>query len=196
MYSFNRPTIVVGVSGSRASAAALRWAAEEARRRDARLVAVRAWESAQHAHYAVPAGHQNPEHLRQAVTWELAGTLRSAFGARLPGNLFTEVVEGKAERVLVDRSAGADVIVLGSTSSPGFSGRSIGPVIRSCLSRAHCPVVVIGPEGLGGNLGAEIAAGEKAADQNGRLLPSASVRRGRPSRQPVMRQCASPAVTS
>jgi hypothetical protein len=28
-----------------------------------------------------------------------------------------------------------------------MAGRSIGPVIAGCLSRAHCPVVVVGPEG-------------------------------------------------
>jgi len=55
-----------------------------------------------------------------------------------------------AERVLVDLSAGADLLVLGSASGL-TDGRSIGPVIRGCLSRAHCPVVVVGPEGPPGS---------------------------------------------
>lgn len=168
MHSTGRPTVVVGVSGSSASVAALRWAAAEAARRGARLVAVRAWQHASRAYYAVPAGRRDAEHQHQAVTWELASTLRAAFAGGLPASLYTEVIEGLPERVLVDRSAGADMLVLGSAPSPYLSGRSVGPVIRSCLSRAHCPVVVIGPEGLGEELHAAAPAGESTtADQDG-----------------------------
>jgi len=49
------------------------------------------------------------------------------------------------ERALVDSSAAADLLVLGSESGL-TAGRSAGPVIRACLSRAYCPVVVISPE--------------------------------------------------
>jgi nucleotide-binding universal stress UspA family protein len=145
MYGLNRPVVVVGVSGSAASAAALRWAAHEARRRGARLVAVRAWLPSQPAFYAVDAGH-DADHERQAATSELAATLRATFGAKPPPGMFTEVTAGMPERVLVERSAGAEMLVLGSTSASNPAGASVGPVIRSCLSRAHSPVVVIGPE--------------------------------------------------
>jgi len=139
------PVIVVGVSGSRASARALRWAAEEARRRGARLVVVRAWLPAQAAFYVGQTQH-DADHGRQEATRELGAALRATFGEKLPPGVQTEVTEGMAERVLVERSAGADMLVLGSTSAPIVVGRAIGAVIRSCLSRAHCPVVVIGPE--------------------------------------------------
>jgi nucleotide-binding universal stress UspA family protein len=147
MYTTADPVIVVGVSGSTASTAALRWAAEEARRRDARLIAVRAWLPAQTAHYAVHAGQRSADQERQAAMAGLASTLGAVFGAKPPPGMLTEVTEGMPERVLADRSADADLLVLGSTSAPTGVGRSVGPVIRSCLSRAHCPVVVIGPEG-------------------------------------------------
>jgi nucleotide-binding universal stress UspA family protein len=148
MYGSSKPVIVVGVSGSVASAAALRWAAAEARRRGARLVAVRAWVPAQPAFYAVPAHHHDAADERHTATSDLARTLRAVFGAKPPPGLFTEVAEGTPERVLTERSAGAELLVLGSTSAPTVAGRPVGPVIRSCLGRAHCPVVVIGPEGL------------------------------------------------
>jgi nucleotide-binding universal stress UspA family protein len=147
MWKSSRPVIVVGASGSLASRRALRWAADEARRRGARLVIVRAWLPVQPAFYAGHADQHVTEHERQAATWELASTLRATFGAKLPPGAFTEITEGMAERVLVEKSADADMLVLGSSSSPTVVGRAIGPVIRSCLSRAHCPVVVIGPEG-------------------------------------------------
>jgi nucleotide-binding universal stress UspA family protein len=146
MYGMNRPTFVVGVSGSAASAAALRWAADEAQRRGARLIAVRAWLPAQPAFYAVHADPHDADHECHAASAELAATLRAVFGAKPPSGLFTEVTEGMPERVLAERSAGADMLVLGSTSAPSPAGRSVGPVIRSCLSRAHCPVVIIRPE--------------------------------------------------
>jgi nucleotide-binding universal stress UspA family protein len=141
-----KPFLVVGVSDSVASKAALRWADSEARRRGARLLVVRAWEPLQIAHYAPHAQHEDLAHERRAITAELASTLFATFGAKLPAFLFTEVLEGPPERVLADESAGADMLILGSTSAPTTIGRSVGPVIRSCLSRAHCPVVVIGPE--------------------------------------------------
>ena len=55
----------------------------------------------------------------------------------------TEVVEGLAPRMLLDRCAGADMLVLGTASDAPGSSRSAGPVIRACLRRAPCPVVVI-----------------------------------------------------
>lgn len=49
--------VVVGVSGSSASAGALRWAADEARRRHAALRVVRSWHAEVHAPYAAAAGY-------------------------------------------------------------------------------------------------------------------------------------------
>jgi len=174
MYGSSRPVLVAGVSGSAASAAALRWAADEARRRGARLIAVRAWLPAQPAHYAVYAGHHDADHERQAASSALAATVRATFGAKPPPGMFTEVTEGMPERVLVERSAGADMLVLGSTSAPSLAGRSVGPVIRSCLSRAHCPVVVIGPQsspGLAGPRDARSRQEETAGHPDSAAIP-------------------------
>jgi nucleotide-binding universal stress UspA family protein len=142
------PTIVVGVSGSRASAAALRWAADEARRRDARLHVVLCWTAEPRAYYAPRRGqHENGsrEYARQ-----LAATVRKVLDGDAPRGLTTRVVEGAAERALVQESAGADLLVLGSTP-PGEAPTAVGPVIRACLGRARCPVVVVGPAEPGGS---------------------------------------------
>jgi nucleotide-binding universal stress UspA family protein len=145
-----KPFIVVGVSDSVASKTALRWAAAEARRRGCRLVVVRVWEPAHIASYVPHAQLVDAASDRHAVTCELAKALYGTLGAKLPSYLFTKVIEGMPDRVLADESAGADMIVLGSSSVPTIIGRSIGPVIRSCLSRAHCPVVIINPEDMAG----------------------------------------------
>jgi nucleotide-binding universal stress UspA family protein len=138
--------IVVGVSGSRASLRALRWAAAEAIRREARLEIVLAWRPEQPAYYAVQVGRADHGQQEQVADRKLGAILRGAVDAVLPASLAADVVEGPAERVLAERSSGAVMLVLGSTSAPTPAGRSIGPVIRGCLSRAACPVVVIGPE--------------------------------------------------
>lgn len=96
----------------------------------------------QGAYYAVDSDHHVRGAEHDAAKNKLATMVLAAFGSTTPAHVTAELVEGPAERVLIDRSAGASLLVLGSTSSPVLNGRSIGPVIRSCLSRAHCPVVV------------------------------------------------------
>ncbi len=141
-----RPTIVVGVSGTPASAGALRWAADECERRHGELKAVLIWSTEPHAYYAPPVSGDDLAARHQRAGEELAATVQSVLGQGPHGNLTVEVAEGTAERALVEQSAGADLLVLGSADGH-LVGRSIGPVIRTCLSRAHCPVVVVGPEG-------------------------------------------------
>jgi nucleotide-binding universal stress UspA family protein len=142
MNSPRQPVVMVGVSGSRASASALRWAAAEARRRHARLRIVRAWDPEFGAPYAPPGPRPTPAQQCAAAGAGLADLVRESFGERVPAWVTTELAQGVAERVLVARSGGADLLVLGSASPPAPLARSIGPVIRTCLSRARCPVVV------------------------------------------------------
>lgn len=142
MNSVRQPRIMVGVSGTQASAAALRWAVGEAQRCNGQLRIVRIWEPECSAAYA-PRPRREPEQQRARAASELAAAVRKAFGAVPPDNVTVELAEGTAERALVDRSAGADLLVLGSKSPPSLAGHSIGAVIRTCLSRAHCPVVVV-----------------------------------------------------
>jgi len=140
-----QPTIVVGVSGSKASAAALRWAAEEAPRRGARLRVIRTWDPAPY-----PAPYANAERIqasqrRAAASAELRATLHAAFGGQIPGHVAAELAEGIPERILLQRSAGAELLVLGARARAGGTLNPIGTVVRSCLSRALCPVVVVTP---------------------------------------------------
>ena len=77
MNTSTKPIIVVGASGSCASRAALRWAADEADRLGGRLIAVRAWEPSHPAYYAPHAEYGDRDHEREAVAAELASTLRA-----------------------------------------------------------------------------------------------------------------------
>ena len=141
--SVRSPVVLVGVSGSRASRAALRWAADEAIRRHASLHVVRAFEQPALAYYAHPAAAAvGPERAEELARRDLAATVRAVLGPRPRPGTTTEVVEGIAERILVDKSADADLLVLGSASGAG-AGHPIGPVVRACLYQAQCPVVAV-----------------------------------------------------
>ncbi len=126
--SGHTPVIVVGVSGSPASACALRWAADEADREHGTLRAVRSWTTEPRAFYAHSAsGPQDAARQHQLASDGLAsdGAGSSGFESA-PDNVTTEVIEGTAERVLVEMSAGADLLVLGSASGLA-AGRSHRP---------------------------------------------------------------------
>ena len=132
--------IVVGVDGSTESAAALRWACREASLRGAEVHAVHAQEAPcrSTASYAV-AAQGRPADVDVDVMW------KSVLPDQVPGvRIRTEVADGLAARVLLERCQGADMLVLGTASDTPGALRSAGPVIRACLRRAPCPVVVIG----------------------------------------------------
>jgi nucleotide-binding universal stress UspA family protein len=144
--STRTPTIVVGVSGSAASAAALRWAAAEAARRHGQLRVVLAWSPERRAAYAPPPHAADPQQQMMRARRVLAAAMQAVLGPMPHDDVTAVIAEGVPERALVEHSAGADLLVLGSASAHALAGATIGPVIRTCLSHAHCPVVVVAPE--------------------------------------------------
>ena len=133
--------LVVGVDGSAESVAALRWACREASLRGAEVHAVHVREEHCHslASYAVP-----PLSTADDVPVDIDDFVRSVRAGQASGvEVHVEEVDGLAARVLLDRCAGADMLVLGTSSDVPGALRSAGPVIRACLRRAPCPVVVI-----------------------------------------------------
>jgi nucleotide-binding universal stress UspA family protein len=143
MNNRDQQTIVVGVSSSHTSTAALQWAADEARRRNARLRVVRSWEPPYRASYAMTAQQPTLAQQRIDAGQDLAATMNAAFGTLLPADVETELAEGSAERTLVEQSLHADLLVLGAVSPQASLDSPVGPVVRTCLSHAHCPVVVV-----------------------------------------------------
>ena len=132
--------IVVGVDGSTESAAALSWACREAALRRAEVHAIYVREAPYYSvpSYAVPA-HCYPGDVDADIMWD------SVLPKLAPGvQVRTEVADGLAARVLLETCAGADMLVLGTAGDMPGAGWSPGPVIRACLRRAPCPVVVIG----------------------------------------------------
>ncbi len=134
---------MVGVDGSTASLAALRWAVREAGLRESALQVVRAWEDVAKrvapyaSHTGLPGGAE--DHHR--VAYRLQADVAGALGPSPLVPVLVQVAEGLAARVLLDHAAGADLLVLGSATRCAPDG--IGPVARACLRRAPCPVVVV-----------------------------------------------------
>jgi nucleotide-binding universal stress UspA family protein len=133
--------IVVGVHGTRSSDAAVDWAAREARLRHAALHLVLVRDPAVHrrAPYARPAdpGAGEPS---AAV---LAGAVGRATELFPGGRVTSELADGLPARVLLDRAAGAVLLVLGDARPAGDPADIPGPVARDCLRHAPCPVVIV-----------------------------------------------------
>lgn len=137
-------TIVVGIDGSEASLVALRWAADEARLRHARLEVVVSWQypalSTIPAFGVLPPADEMSEEARQG----LAALLREEGLADDPSLEVVEaVVQGPAGAALIDAAADADLLVVGSRGHGGFTGLVLGSVSQQCVTHAPCPVVVV-----------------------------------------------------
>ncbi|WP_405573451.1 universal stress protein [Streptomyces phaeochromogenes] len=150
-----RRRIVVGVSGSLGSVAALHRAANEARRADADLLAVLAWEppGGELAHrrsmFPVPVTD-----LRQEAGTRLLTVLDRAFGEAGPGARFQGlVVRGSPGRALVESADRVDDLLVIGAGCRGRLQRALFPsVARYCLAHASCPVLAIPPSPLEGDL--------------------------------------------
>jgi nucleotide-binding universal stress UspA family protein len=141
--------IVVGVDGSEGSLLALRWAAEEARLRDAVLEVVTAWHfpvlATIPAFGVLPPADEMSEEARRGLD-----ELLESEGITASGLTVLETVgEGRAAGVLLDAAADADLVVLGSRGHGGFSGLLLGSVSQAVVSHARCPVVVVPPDDRG-----------------------------------------------
>jgi nucleotide-binding universal stress UspA family protein len=140
-------SIVVGVSGSPASLSALRWSADEARLRGARLHVIRAWDPASRAAFYSGASHAPTAAQRRTTAGiGLAAAVRAVFGPDTPSWVTAELAEGVPGRTLITRSAQASLLVLGVTTPVMEAEPSQGPVVRACVLHALCPVVLVSVE--------------------------------------------------
>jgi nucleotide-binding universal stress UspA family protein len=133
-----RHLIVVGMDGSPHAMKALSWAATQARLTGWHLELVAAWEEP--APYGMPlalAGVDLEANARELID-------KAAADIDLPADrLHSRVVYGPPARMLVDMSADADLLVVGSRGHGGFAGMLLGSVSSYCVHHAKCPVVVV-----------------------------------------------------
>jgi nucleotide-binding universal stress UspA family protein len=132
---------VVGVDGSPASMAALRWAIRQAKLTGSEVEAVTAWR--------YPSGYGFAPIADEATDFEgdaakiLADALNEVAGVGADVIVCPSVVEGHPAEVLVRAARGADLLVMGSRGHGGFAGALLGSVSQHCVHHAACPVVII-----------------------------------------------------
>ncbi|BBC30182.1 Universal stress protein/MT2061 [Streptomyces graminofaciens] len=133
--------IVLGVGEKPTSSAAVRFAFEEARRRGARVEAVRAWRCPAHETTDHPLLAGEPARLHEQ---RAAEALEAALhDAPADVRLHRRTVEGHARNVLVDASRGADLLVVGAKRRQRSFGLQLGRVTHGVLHHSTCPVVVV-----------------------------------------------------
>jgi len=137
--------IVVGVDGSDSSQAALRWAYDEAASHGASLTVVTAWHPPR-LPQTPPYGSLPPEgYLHQPQHNALAlldGLTAGLADTRPEVEVRTVVEEGNPAEVLIEHSARADLVVVGSRGHGGFAGMLLGSVSHHLVAHSKCPVVV------------------------------------------------------
>ncbi len=143
--------IVVGVDGSDASSAALRWAADEARLRSSPLVALYAWSFippqpiGDPGMLAIPAGDLTAQLGAEsdAARATLEAVVSEARDDLSGVEIEQKLVEGEPGDALVAESASAELVVVGSHGRSGLKAALLGSVSRHVMSHAACPVVVV-----------------------------------------------------
>lgn len=136
--------IAVGVSQTSHSPVALGWAAEEAKRHDADLLAVRAWRPSRPPSTAAgrpPATTRDLERERADAEQALQDDVAQALGPGHPARC--EVRDGTPLAVLNEVSATADLLVLDAPRRTDF--KTTPMLAHRLVYQASCPVVIMPP---------------------------------------------------
>ncbi|MET3922228.1 universal stress protein [Arthrobacter sp. UYEF20] len=133
-------TIVVGVDGSDASIAALRYAQNLAGPLSASVIALACWD--------IPAVYDGYvamgiDHFDVRAGEILQEAVEKALGAEIPANLDTRLVQGHPRHILIEASRDADLLIVGRRGHGGFGGLLLGSVSSALVAHAHCPVLVV-----------------------------------------------------
>ena len=147
-----RMTIVVGVDGSAPAQHALDWAIREARVHDCALQLVHG--------AVVVGGHAITPSTARLVTKASALLLDRVLAVartEAPDLAITAaLVRGPAALGLIDASADADLLVVGSHGHGGATSFVLGSVADACVRHAAVPVAVIRPEAVAQSGGAVV----------------------------------------
>jgi nucleotide-binding universal stress UspA family protein len=137
--------IVVGVDESEGAKAALRFALEEARLRQAKLRVVHAWQfgyiGAPGFEGSLPAVGGDLAEFHEAAEAALDETLRGVVADGVA--IERRVDQGAAAPALIEESRDADLLVVGSRGHGGFAQLLLGSVSQQCAQHAFCPVVIV-----------------------------------------------------
>ena len=130
--------VVAGVDGSEGARRALKWAAEEARLRGARLRVVHVWSYLDQAGEAFDPtyGDDDARRVLDEAVSELGDAAAELDIERL-------AVCDLPARALLDSANDAELVVVGARGMGGFKGLLLGSVSQQVAQHAACPVVIV-----------------------------------------------------
>lgn len=139
--------VVLGVDGSAAGERAVDFAFAEAALRRTGLLAVHAW-TPWNTQAPLP---DDPAAAYRARPGELAAQEERLLAETISGRSekYPDVeveqrsVRGETRKELIDASAEAQLLVVGTRGRGGFTGLMLGSVSQAVLHHAHCSVVVV-----------------------------------------------------
>ena len=139
--------VLVGVDGSDASIAALRWAAETADARFTSLRVLHSWSPVPPVYtgfYVGAGGGFDAEVVQKVAENVLNDSMLRGFGFDGPGVPTEGVLAvGSAARSLVEASEYAQLLVVGARGGGGFAELVLGSTSHQAVHHAHCPVAVL-----------------------------------------------------
>ncbi|MGI5452095.1 universal stress protein [Streptomyces sp. CA-249302] len=136
--------ILLGAGDPATGAEAVRFAFREAEARGCTLDVVRTWRCPAHESADHPKLAQDPAHRHEEQASELLDRLVAEAVADHPKvRMRLVTVEGPARKVLLNRSAAADLVIVGAQRRKGHVGLQLGRVAHTLLHHADCPVAVV-----------------------------------------------------
>lgn len=140
MPSTNSSLIIVAVDGSESSIAALRHAVCLADRLGSTVRAVTAWQPPQ---FYLADLHLDGAPFEREAAQHLEAAITAAFGSTAPTAVESVVRRGRPASVLIEESAGAQMLIVGSRGHSEFASMLLGSVSLECITHAEVPVTVV-----------------------------------------------------
>ncbi len=136
--------ILFGVGEADTCGEAVRFAFREAAARKSTLDAVRAWRCPAHVSMGrpPPAGEAERYHEERASAL-LDAALQDAETENPGVEVRRTTVEGPARKILLHRSAAADLVIIGARRRHGYFGLQLGRVGHTLPHHADCPVAIV-----------------------------------------------------
>jgi nucleotide-binding universal stress UspA family protein len=139
--------VIVGIDGSPTSERAIAAAFEEASLRRVPLIAVHAWADVTYdSLYGTSRSPVQWEPIEEGEQLLLAQRM-AGWQEKYPDvEVRRELVRDRPRQILLDWSAKAQLVVVGSRGRGGFRGMLLGSTSQALVHHAQCPVLVVRPE--------------------------------------------------
>jgi nucleotide-binding universal stress UspA family protein len=130
--------VAVAFDGSSGAWRALRWAAAEARIRDARLRIVRAW-----SYMDQPGPSFHPDYGEADARREIDDAIAALGDDAVGLDIEPVTVNDLPGRGVLAGAGDADLVVVGSRGHGGIAGTLLGSVSQHVAHHSTCPVVIV-----------------------------------------------------